>query len=203
MRVSVCPSNPKKITMPTFIRQPVRLPSEVTNGQKSVDGSSNGSTQAPTLRRSTVDHAAISTAPSTSFSQMKNIGDPHSNAPIRFDKQSRPLPQDSQPHTSSTTSPSISSIMSSFQTFTNLLPSWSNSQQSFAAPTASSSLCHSTSSSVSEATVVPDAVLPKKRSYVSRKKQLQLLKAQMEIQGVGTMRTPVQCKKCDRDLVFI
>ena len=52
MRFSVCPSNPKKIPMPTFIRQPVRklLPSEVTNGQKSVDGS-NGSTQAPTIRR--------------------------------------------------------------------------------------------------------------------------------------------------------
>ena len=52
MRVSVCPSNPKKISMPTFIRQPVRnlLPSEVTSGQKSVDGS-NGSTQALTIRR--------------------------------------------------------------------------------------------------------------------------------------------------------
>ena len=52
MRVSVCPSNPKKISMPTFIRQPVRklVPSEVTNGQKSVDGS-NDSTQAPTIRR--------------------------------------------------------------------------------------------------------------------------------------------------------
>jgi hypothetical protein len=50
MRVSVGPSNPKKITMPTFIRQPVRLPSVVTNGQKSVDGS-NGSTQAHTIRR--------------------------------------------------------------------------------------------------------------------------------------------------------
>jgi hypothetical protein len=133
---------------------------------------------------------------------MKNIGDLHPNDPIRFDK--RPLPQDSHPHTSSTASPSISSIMSSFQTFTNFLPlSWSSSQQSFAAPTSSSSLCHSTSSSVSEATVVPDAVSPKKSSYVSRKKQLQLLKAQMEMEGVGTMRTPVQCKKCDRDLVFI
>jgi hypothetical protein len=29
------------------------------------------------------------------------------------------------------------------------------------------------------------------------------LKAQMEMEGVGTMRTPVQCKKCNRDLVFI
>jgi hypothetical protein len=52
MRVSACPSNPRKIPMPTFIRQPVRklLPSEVTNGQKSVDDS-NGSTQAPIIRR--------------------------------------------------------------------------------------------------------------------------------------------------------
>jgi hypothetical protein len=155
--------------------------------------------------RSPVDHAAISTASSNSFSQMKNIGDPHSNDPIRFDNQPRLLSQDSHPHTSSTASP-ISSIMSSmsFQTFTNFLPlSWSSSQQSFAAPAASSSLCHSTSSSVSEATVVPDAVSLKKCGYVSRKKQLQLLKAQMERKGVGTMRTPVQCKKCDRDLVFI
>ena len=155
--------------------------------------------------RSPVDHAAISTACSDSFSQVKNIGDPHFNDPIRFDKQpSRPFPQDS--HTSSTASPSISSIMSSmsFQTFTNFLPlSWSSSQQSFAAPAASTSLCHSTSSSVSEATVVPDAISPRKCGYVSRKKQLQLLKAQMEMEGVGTVRAPVQCKKCDRDLVFI
>ena len=52
MRVSVSPSNPKKILMPAFIRQPVRkvLPSEVTDGQKSVDGL-NGSTQTPTIRR--------------------------------------------------------------------------------------------------------------------------------------------------------
>jgi len=136
---------------------------------------------------------------------MKNIGDPHSNDPIRFDNQPRLLSQDSHPHTSSTASP-ISSIMSSmsFQTFTNFLPlSWSSSQQSFVAPAASSSLCHSTSSSISEATVVPDAVSPKRCGYVSRKKQLQLLKAQMEMKGVGTMKTPVQCKKCDRDLVFI
>jgi len=137
---------------------------------------------------------------------MKNIGDPHFNDPTRFDKQPRPLPQDSQPDTSFTASPSISSIMSSmsFQTFTNFLPlSWSSSQQSFAAPTTSTSLCHSTCSSVSEATVVPDAVSLKKCGYVSRKKQLQLLKAQMEMESVGTTRTPVQCKKCDRDLVFI
>lgn len=156
--------------------------------------------------RSPVDHAAISTASSDSFSQMKNIGDPHSNDPIRFDKQPRPLPQDSHPHTSSTASPSISSIMSSmsFQTFTNFLPlPWSSSQQSAATPTTSTSLCHSTCSSVSEATVVPDAALPKKCGYVSRKKQLQLLRAQMEMEDVGTMRMPVQCKKCDRDLVFI
>jgi hypothetical protein len=156
--------------------------------------------------RSPVDDAAISTASSNSFSQIKNIGDPNFNDPIRFDNYSRPFPQDSHPHTSSTVSPSISSIMSSmsFQTFTNFLPlSWSSSQQSFAAPAASTSLCHSTSSSVSEATVVPDAVSPKKCGYVSRKKQLQLLKAQMEMEGVGTVRTPVQCKKCDRDLVFI
>jgi hypothetical protein len=156
--------------------------------------------------RSPVDHAAISTASSNSFSQMKDVGDPQFNEPVRFDKQPRPSPQDSHAHTSSTTSPSISSIMSSmsFQTFTNFLPlSWSSSQQSFAAPAASTSLCHSTSSSVSEATVVPDAVSPRKCGYVSRKKQLQLLKAQMEMEGVGTMRTPVQCKKCDRDLVFI
>ena len=154
--------------------------------------------------RSPVDHAAISTASSNSFSQMKNISDLHSNDPNCFDNKQPP--QDSHPHTSSTASPSISSIMSSmsFQTFTNFLPlSWSSSQQSFAAPAASTSLCHSTSSSVSEATVVPDAVSPKKCGYVSRKKQLQLLKAQMEMEGVGTMRTPVQCKKCDRDLVFI
>ena len=137
---------------------------------------------------------------------MKNIGVPNFNDSVRFDKQPRPLPQDSHPHTSSTASPSISSIMSSmsFQTFTNFLPlSWSSSQQSVVAPAASTSLCHSTSSSVSEAAVVPNAALPKKCGYVSRKKQLQLLKAQMEIGGVGTMRTPVQCKKCDRDLVFI
>ena len=156
--------------------------------------------------RSPIDDAAISTASSDSFSQIKNIGDPNFNDPIRFDNHSRPFPQDSHPHTSSTASPSISSIMSSmsFQTFTNFLPlSWSSSQQSFAAPAASTSLCHSTSSSVSEATIVPDAVSPKKCGYVSRKKQLQLLKAQMEMEGVGTVRTPVQCKKCDRDLVFI
>lgn len=154
--------------------------------------------------RSPVDHTAISTACSNSFSQMKNISDPQFNGPL--DKQPRPIPQDSHPHTSSTASPSISSIMSSMslQTFTNFLPlSWSSPQQSFSAPAASTSLCHSTSSSVSEATVVPDAVSPRKCGYVSRKKQLQLLKAQMEMEGVGTVRTPVQCKKCDRDLVFI
>lgn len=154
--------------------------------------------------RSPVDHAAISTASSNSFSQMKNIGDPNFNDPISFDKQSCPL-QDSRPHTSSSASPSISSIMSSmsFQTFTSFLPlPWSSSQQSFAAP-AASSLCHSASSSVSEATVVPDTVSLRKCGYVSRKKQLQLLKAQMEMEGVGSMRTPVQCKKCDRDLVTI
>jgi hypothetical protein len=154
--------------------------------------------------RSPVNHAAISTASSNSFSQMKNIGDPQFDVPP--DKQPRPFPQDSHPHTSSTASPSISSIMSSMslQTFTNFLPlSWSSPQQSFSAPAASTSLCHSASSSVSEATVVPDAVSPRKCGYVSRKKQLQLLKAQMEMEGVGIMRTPVQCKKCDRDLVFI
>ena len=156
--------------------------------------------------RSPVDHAAIPTACSNSFSQMKNIDDPYFSDPISFDKQPRLFSQDFHPHTSSAASPSISSIMSSmsFQTFTNFLPlSWSSSQQSSAAPAASTSLCHSTSSSVSEATVVPDAVSPKKCGYVSRKKQLQLLKAQMEMEGVGTMRTPVQCKKCDRDLVDI
>ena len=137
---------------------------------------------------------------------MNYISDLQFDDSIRFGKQSRPSPQDSHLHTSSTASPSISSIMSSMslQTFTNFLPlSWSSSQQSFAAPAASTSLCHSASSSVSEATVVPDAVSPRKCGYVSRKKQLQLLKAQMEVKSVGTIRTPVQCKKCDRDLVFI
>ena len=156
--------------------------------------------------RSPVDHAAISTASSSSFSQMNNVADPGFDNCNRFDKHSRLFRQDSRSHTSSTVPPSISSIMSSmsFQTLTNLIPlSWSSSQQSSAAPAASlSSLCHSTSSSVSEATVVPDAVSSRKRGYVSRKKQLQLLKAQME-EGVGTTRTPVQCKKCDGDLVFI
>jgi len=133
---------------------------------------------------------------------MKNVGDPSSDDCIRFEKHSR---QDSRSHTSSTTPRSISSVMSSmsFQTFTNFIPlSWSSSQPSSSVPvTSSSSLCHSTSSSV--ATVVPDAVSPRKCRYVSRKKQLQVLKAQMEMEGVGNMGTPVQCKKCYGDLVFI
>jgi hypothetical protein len=51
MRVSACPSNPRTVPMSTFIRQPVRkplLPSEITNGQKSVGGS-NGSTPTPII----------------------------------------------------------------------------------------------------------------------------------------------------------
>ena len=154
------------------------------------------------------DHAAISTASSNSFSQMKNISDLDCDDSVRFDKHSRPFPQDSPSHTSSTAPLSISSIMSSmsFPTLTNLIPlSWSSSQPLSARPawSSSSSSCHSTSSSVSEATVVPDTISSRKCRYVSRKKQLRLLRAQMETEGVGTMRTPVQCKKCDRDLVFI
>jgi len=51
MRVSACPSKPKAAPMSTFIRQPVRSPSEVPNSRKSV-GNSNGSTPAPTIRTS-------------------------------------------------------------------------------------------------------------------------------------------------------
>jgi len=138
---------------------------------------------------------------------MKNIDDPSSDDCIRFDKHSPLSPQDSRSGTSSTAPSSIASIMSSmsFQTLTSFIPlSWSSSQQSSVVPvTSSSSLCHSTFSSVSEATVVPDAVSPRKYGYVSRKKQLQVLKAKMDMEGVGTMGTAVQCKKCDRDLVYI
>jgi len=138
---------------------------------------------------------------------MSDVGNPNCDDSILSDKHSRLFLKDSRSHTSSTPPPFISSIMSSmsFQTFTNFIPlSWSSSQQLSATPVASSSsLCHSISSSLSEATVIPDAVPCRKRGYVSRKKQLQLLKAQMEMEGVATMKTPVQCKKCDRDLVFI
>jgi len=155
--------------------------------------------------RSSDDHAAISATSSNSFSQMKNIGGSNSNGRIHSDKQ-RPYPQDSRSHTSCTPSPSVSSFMSSmsFQTFTSFIPqSWSSSQQPASVVLTASSLSHSASSSISEATAVPDAVSSRKRGYVLRKKQLQLLKAQMEMEGVGIMRTPVQCKKCDGDLVFI
>lgn len=151
--------------------------------------------------RSPVDHAAISAASSNSFSQMKIIDDLNSNDCLSPDKHSHLLPQDSRSHTCAA-SPSISSIMSSmsFQTLTSFIPiSWNSSQQSSTAP-ATLSLCHSTSSSVRK---IPDAIPPRKFGYASRKKQLQLLKVQMELEGVGTMRTSVQCKKCDGDLVFI
>lgn len=92
----------------------------------------------------------------------------------------------------------------SFQTFTSFIPrSWSSSQQPASATPAASSLSHSASSSISEATVVVNVASLRKCGYVSRKKQLQLLKARMEMEGVGTMRTHMQCKKCDGDLVFI
>jgi hypothetical protein len=91
----------------------------------------------------------------------------------------------------------------SLQTFTNFIPlSWSSSQQPSAAP-AISFLSHGPSNSTGEATLIPDAASSRKCGYITRKKQLQSLKAQMDIEGVGTMRTPVQCKKCDGDLVFI
>ena len=147
--------------------------------------------------RSSVDHASISPASSNSFSQVKNIGDSSSNARIYPDNPS------AHSHTSYT--PSISSLMSSMslQTFTNFIPlSWSSSQQPSAAPTISS-LSHGTSNSIREVIVVPDATSSRKCGYVTRKKQLELLKAQMDMKGMGTMRTPVQCKQCDGDLVFI
>ena len=138
-----------------------------------------------------------SPSPSSS-SQMKIISSLNSNDHVYSDSHPR---QDSY-----TAPPSISSIMSSMpslQPFMSFIPlSWSNSRRPSPAP-AALPLSHSTSSSVSEATVVPDVVSSRKGGYVSRKKQLQLLKAQMEMEGVGTMRAPVQCKKCDRELVFI
>lgn len=136
---------------------------------------------------------------------MKNLGDSNSNDRIHSDtKRSRPFIQDSRSQTTCTPSPPISSIMSSmsFQTFTNFIPvSWGGSKQLASAAPATSPLCHSTSSSISEATVVPDAVSSRKSGYVSRKKQLRLLKAQMEREGLGSQA--IQCKKCDGDLVFI
>lgn len=155
--------------------------------------------------RSLVDHATISAASSDSLSQMKNMGDLNSNDRIHSDRHLRSSLQDSS-HTSCAPSPSISSIMSSMsiQTFTSFIPlSWSSSHQPASAATPTLSSYHSTSSSISEATVVPDAVSSRKCGYVPRKKQLQLLKTRMEMEGVGTMRAYVQCKKCDGDLVFI
>jgi len=143
---------------------------------------------------------------------VKNVGDSNSNDCIHSNKKSRLSSQDSRSHTSHTShtsctpSPSVSSIMSSmsFQTFTSFIPrSWSSSQQPASATPAASSLSHSASSSISEATVVVNVASLRKCGYVSRKKQLQLLKARMEMEGVGTMRTHMQCKKCDGDLVFI
>jgi hypothetical protein len=139
---------------------------------------------------------------------MKNMGDSNSNSNdyTHPDNPLRPYSQDSRSHTSCTHPSSISSIMSSmsFQAFTSFIPlSWSSSQRPLSAAPPTSSLSHSTSSSISEATVVPNAVSSRKHGYVLRKKQLQLLKAQMETEGVGNMRTPVQCKKCVGDLVFI
>jgi hypothetical protein len=150
--------------------------------------------------RSSVDHASISPASSNSFSQVKNIGDSSSNARIYSDNHSRP-----SAHSPTSCPPSISSLMSSMslQTFTNFIPlSWSSSQQPSAVPTISS-LSHGTSNGIREVIVVPDATSSRKCGYVTRKKQLELLKAQMDMKGMGTMRTSVQCKKCDGDLVFI
>jgi hypothetical protein len=137
---------------------------------------------------------------------MKDIGDSNSNSCIHSDNPLRPYSQDSRSHTSCTHPHSISSIMSSmsFQTFTSFIPlSWSSSQRPLSVAPPTSPLSHSTPSSISKATAVPDPVSSRKRGYVSRKKQLQLLRAQMELEGVRIIGTPVQCKKCVGDLVFI
>lgn len=114
---------------------------------------------------------------------------------------------------SSTSSSSISSVMSSplsgrlsFQTFTNFIPlSWGSSVNE--APTTTSSHSHSATERVSDHAVSPVNVVLSRRAggYVSREKQLRLLKTRMELEGVVAMTSfaNVQCKKCDKELVFI
>jgi len=60
---------------------------------------------------------------------------------------------------------------------------------------------------VSDRAVGPvDVALPRRTGgYVSREKQLRLLKTKLEVEGVVAMTSfsNVQCKKCDGKLVFI
>jgi hypothetical protein len=95
----------------------------------------------------------------------------------------------------------------SFQTFTNFIPlSW-GSQVNEASPTTTSSNSPSVAEDVSNLVVRPVGIAPPRRTdgYVSREKQLRLLKTRLEVEGVVAMTSfaNVQCKMCDRELVFI
>ena len=160
------------------------------------------------FRRSPDDHAAL---PAASFNSRFNTSD--SSAQMKELSHDRNIKSQSSV-SSNTSSSSLTSIMSSplsgrlsFQTLTNFIPlSWSSSVNE-ESRTAAPSHSHRATDSVSDHTVGPVDVVrpPRAGAYVSREKQLRLLKSRMEAERVvaTTGFTNGLCGRCDRDLVLI
>jgi hypothetical protein len=95
----------------------------------------------------------------------------------------------------------------SFQTLTNFIPLPWASRANEASHTAAPSHSHSATDSASDLTIGPVDVLRPLRTgvYVSREKQLRLLKTRMEAEQVVATTSFINglCRRCDGDLVFI
>ncbi|CAA7259491.1 unnamed protein product [Cyclocybe aegerita] len=232
IRTMPAPAKPKVVPTSTFIRQPSRkplLPSVAPKGQSGTNA--NGSTLIPQIAstfpsmntatnarssRRSPDPASIPAASvfdnAPGSSQMKSIDLTHDNT-------QRHVPVRGTEHGCSRSSASTStpSIMPtplvarlSFETLTHFNPfSWTSRTSSASVPSqrpAPSTASHSAASSLSDHTVVGVEAAPRRSGgYVSREKQLRLLKARMEVEGVMVMRTlvDVQCKKCNGEIVYI
>ncbi|KAF9468843.1 hypothetical protein BDZ94DRAFT_1279379 [Collybia nuda] len=177
------------------------------------------------LRRSSDIHAAY---PKRSISEMKSVDlSDHfihhniSTTPI----QEYPVSHDRPPHSSplaASVAPiatSFSSIMTSplsgrlsFQTLTNFIPiPWSTSISGFTPASSTGNTAHYSQCPASDSlSTIPllqamPAVIPHKRGYVSKEKQLEKLRGRFEREGSMKMRTfiDVCCQKCDDETVFL
>lgn len=162
------------------------------------------------FRRSPHDHAAL---PAASFNSRFSTS--YSSAQVKEPSHDRDISAASACSVSSnTSSASISSIKSSplsgrmsFQTLTNFIPLPWASRVNEASHTAASSHSHSATDSASDLTIRPVDVLPPRRTgvFVSREKQLRLLKTRMETEHVVATTSFINglCRRCDGDLVHI
>jgi len=230
---SVC-GRTKTIPSSTFIRQPQRKPLMTTNNTAGDQYTSVGANANPAMNARSIRRLSEVSTPSTTKppSKMKSVNlfdhhiTPTSSTTDEYPPPDHDISRSSHALSVGLSTSSFSSIMSSplssrisFQTLTNFIPvSWSPRNRTKEHPSPLSITPNSSSSVVrSERAPQGGSLLysgtpgrcpvdvPRKRSYVSKEKQLEKLRNRLERDGAIKTRTSfsVYCKKCDDEEVFL